>query len=845
MASIRSDRDIVPVNAARGSPSFILTAALLLLTASLLIASRVVNADELDKIVAFNIDAQTLDKALLEFGAQTHVQILFAWDSSRARLRIRELKGRYTGKEALTAILKGTRLIYIAQGNTLEILPLAMAASRRSPRASKSAAQRQADSLNPNVSEAKSPDPVGSNQSAQSGHSVEALGEVMVTAQKYRQSAFDVPISLDVVTAHELQRLNITSLSDLQYDVPGLYVQGGDVYQYIVLRGVSNLSGNGAIVGQYIDEADISAGGYVGQVGYGTGNVQLYDLDRVEVLKGPQGTLYGDGAMGGVIHYITNKPILDHAELSDDISALFTQYGAPSQRIEAMLNAPLVPGSFGVRVAGQFQKDGGWVDEPSADLKNINDRTLTDVRVEALWQPNERFKALATQVIHREAYGIGAGEDSSGNITPVYGVMSPPNGQQSLNLSNLTATLDFASAELLSSSTYLTHTESDYNQSYALTNEVELLDYLPIANHTFSEELRLHSVNDSTWRWIVGGFYKHELDHDDDGSSEYYGSPGPISTASYFYINGQTQQSNTDAAFADASITVLKRLTVGAGARYFQSRFNIVSYGDLLDNRLVFPPSNAREDFTSVDPRFYVEYRETSHVNFYASAAKGFRSGEPNLGLFRGFNPESLWSYDLGTKIRFLGNRLYSNVDVFRANYSNYVGEGLITVNGVPTFGTFNIGAATIKGVDADVTWWVTDRWKISAKGEGVDSKFSSITAGDTGFMLGERVPFVPSETFMGSVERELRWADKPGFAQIDYSQTARVQGFSSAAFQSDVIRFLNFRIGVQWNRNLTLAFFAENLLNDRGYLDPYWNEAAAYRPRPRTFGIDFASTLK
>lgn len=839
MVLIRDVSEGITISPRRGGFRSYVAAALFLVTASLL-ASSAAHAGDLDKIVSYDIAAQTLDKALLQFGAQAHVQIMFACDPSMVRLPTHELKGSYTGKRALAEILAGTRLTYIEQGHTLEILPQASADPSPAARASRSPdAQRPADPPNSSHPVPKSLDPPATDQRSQGGQSPPLIREIIVTAEKYRQPAFDVPLSLDVIGGQELQRLNITSLNDLQYDVAGLYVQGGDVYNYIVLRGVSNLSGNGSLVGEYIDEADISADGYAGQVGYGAGDVQLYDLERVEVLKGPQGTLYGDGAMGGVIRYITNKPAADRYEMSADVSASFTQYGAPSQRTEAMLNTPLIADSLALRIAGQFEHDGGWVDEPAASLKNINDLNLTDVRIEGLWQPIARFNVLATQVIHREAYGIGGGEDAQGNISQVYGVTAPPNGEQSLNLSNVTVTADLAKAQLLSSSTYLKHTEADYNQSFILSGEFELEPYFPVANETLSEELRLHGTSSGPWQWMLGGFYKRY--RDSTAAYAYFGPPGPLSTASYYALKGASEQSTSEAAFADTSLKLLDRLTLGVGVRYYKNRFSEVQQAGFLNNVLAFSPQSAEERFTSTDPRVYLRYRLTSQVNTYASAAKGFRSGEPDLGLLKGFNPESLWSYDLGVKMRFLQSRVQSDVDVFYEEYSDFVGEGLVTAYGIPTFGTFNIGDARIKGLDADVAWWLSDRWRVSTKAEAVDSKFVSITAGDTGFVPGERLPLVPSYTFAGALEREFHWANKPGFAQVNYSQTARVRGVSSPVTESDVIRFLSFKTGVRWNRNLRLEFFAQNLLNDRGYLDPYWNEAAANRPRPRTFGIDFS----
>ena len=799
--------------------SGLIRSATAILVLTCMAAVSVAHAGPLDKISAFDVTAQTLDKALLQFGAQAHVRISFAWNSVDAKRATEPLKGSYTVRAALRRLLKGTHLAYSAAGNTIAIRP-------DTPKRS-AGENRQ--------SEADPPAPDGQ---LRTGMSTYSLGEVVVTAQKYRQRAFDVPISLDVVTAHELRRLSITDLSGLQYDVPGLYVEGDSVRNYVVLRGVSNVSGNGALVGEYIDEADVSADGYAGQVGYGTGDVQLYDLQRVEVLKGPQGTLYGDGAMGGVIRYITKKPALNRYEMNTNVSALVTEYGAPSQRIEAMFNAPIVAGTLGLRIAGSFQHEGGWVDMPAANLKNMNYSDVTDLRIEARFEPASTLQATATQIIHREAYGIGAGENSQGNITPVYGVLAPPNGEQSFSLSNLTMAIDLGPAKLLSSSTYLKHTEANNNQSYVLPGEVDLESYFPVSNETVSQELRVHGTAAGRWQWTVGGFYKHY--RDDSGGSQYFGRPGPLSTAVHYDLLGSTDLSTSTAVFGDTSIKLLRRLTIGVGVRYYKSRFRASSQGALLNNRLAFAPKSAEEDFTSTDPRFYLQYHISAHANMYASAAKGFRAGEPNLGLFMGFNPESLWSYEVGTKVRLLNGRLRPDADVFYEKYSQYVGGGLVTVYGIPTFGTFNIGDAVIKGVDADLAWSFSPGWKIAVKGEVVDARIASIRAMDTGFTPGDRLPLVPRYTFTGLIERGFNWSGLPGFARMYYSQTAPVEGFSTPVTQSDTVRFLNLKVGIRWSSKLEIALLAQNLLNDRGYLDPYWNEGAAYRPRPRTFGIEF-----
>jgi iron complex outermembrane recepter protein len=833
MISLRKKRAGIRTRHTRAASCIFKAAAAL--AVAYFVTTSAAHAGNLDRVFPFDIKAQTLDKALLKFAAQANLRISFNWNSARGNQLTRGLKGNYTGREALATLLKGTRLSYVCQGDTVDVRP---------QRDGRRKSEKRALPADPPESPAPEPGtlaPPLAYRSSTAKPPAPALSEIIVTAQKYRQSAFNVPISLDVVTEQQLQRLNITSLNDLQYDVAGLFVEGGRVNHYIVLRGVSNPSGNGAIVGEYIDDADISSEGFSGQSGYGTGDLQLYDLNRVEVLKGPQGTLYGDGALGGVIRYITNKPALDRTEGSADVSTEFDQYGAPSQRVAAMGNTPVVDGALAIRVAGQSEHQGGWIDEPVAGLKNINSANINEVRVEALWRPIATVKALATQIIHRESYGIAEGEDSHGNITPVFGVTSVPVGNQSFDLSNLTLTADVGPVEILNSSTYFRHTENDYNLSYEIPGAAELLVNLPFASHTFSDELRLQGVKAGAWQWMLGGFYKHELDDDELSSAAYYGpSDQTLAATPKEVVGGEFQQSDSEAAFANGSLRLMRRLIVGAGVRYYENDFRARALGDYINNELVYPRLTAEGHYTSIDPRIYVQYRQSSHVNLYASAAKGFRSGEPNLGLFVGYDPESLWSYEAGAKFRLLDGRLRTDEDAFYEKYSNYVGEGLITVYGVPTYGSFNIGSAGIEGIDVDVTWRISPKWEVGAKGEVVNSKFDSITGSHTDFAVGDRLPLVPSYTFMGSVERDFQWSGRPGFVQVHYSQSGRVDSGISPLVQSDVIRFLGLRTGVRWNANLTLAIFAQNLLNDRGYLDPNWNQGAAIRPRPRTFGLDF-----
>lgn len=798
--------------------------------------SACVLADDLAKY-PIAIPAQNLAGALQELSKQSRTNLIYRPEQVR-NFRTRGLVGTFSARQAAEKLIEGTPLVVSvdATGALLIAAPLPAAASaqaspvadaRKEGKSSSSTGFRLAQ-----VAQAAVTSPTVKSASQRSvGEESSALQEIIVTAQKYSQRAFDVPISLDVISGATLLQHGVTDLSNLQYEVPGLYVDDTGFTQAVYLRGVANSLGNGSMVGTYVDDADLTTEAFAGEEGYDSGDNGLYDLNRVEVLKGPQGTLYGDGSMGGVIRYITNEPVLDRFETSADVAALFTEYGAPSQRIETMINTPLVTGTLGFRIAGILEHDGGWVDEPAASLKNVNDSNLTDVRAEALWEPTAQLTVNAMEIVHRHSYVTGGGEDSSGNITPPFQSTLIPNIEDNSNLSNLTATYDINGARLMSSSTYFTEDEpmhSTFGQetvggaTYGSTTPYQIN-----ADQDFSEELRLVHAGTGPWQWTVGGFYKHFRDSGLFGG-EYFGVEASSLASVPFYPGYSYGDSSTSlAGFANTSVTLFDRLTLGAGARYFKDRETTTTSPP--------PPPLEAATFTSTDPRFYVQYRVSSHVNTYASASKGFRSGGFNDPPAPPYQPEVLWSYDLGSKIRYPTEGLQADVDLFYMNYTNFVTEVLIPT--APFYVDTNSGAARIKGVDADLTWQPVDGWRLGVNTEILSTAFLTATS-ISPYAVGDRLPFAPKYSFTASVDRGFRWEERAGDIELYYYEISRVQ-YRAPLSQSDVLRFLSARTALHWNDDLTLDFFGQNILNDRGEQSPFYPYDQSVRPRPRTFGIE------
>lgn len=657
-----------------------------------------------------------------------------------------------------------------------------------------------------------------------------------MTAEKRAQRAFDVPISLAVITSEDLQRNAITNISDLQFYVPGLWVESSGAERRITINGVSNTYGSGSLVGVYLDDADETPDGFVGTYGYGQFDTRTYDMARVEVLRGPQGTLYGEGSMGGAIHFVTNRPVLTQFEMSSDVAAELTQHGAPSQRIDMMLNTPLVENTLGLRVVGQFEHQGGWIDEPAANAKNYNEQNLVDVRAEGLWRPTSNFTVNLMQIEHRNSYGIDSGEDSSGNYTQTFSQTTIPHGQQSYDLSNATLTYDFSGVRLLSSTTYFNLNDPNIDWSEILPFlGINFQVYFPIFQNSeknTSEELRLSRTEDSAWQWTVGYFYKHFTDATYE--TYYFGlglPPGTDLSALPLTTSSDQEQNKSSSVFADTSYELFKRLTIGAGVRYFRDDVNFSEPGAALQ----------ATRFSSTDPRVYVRYAASENVNVYASAAKGFRPGGFNSQGQPPYEPERVWTYDLGTKMRALENRLTGDLDFYVSNYSNYDIVGQTISN--PSNITRNAGTARIKGVNADLAWRPSDQWSFGISGDYIRARFVSLQVINAAYNVGDPLPATPEYLLVGTLERDFHWLGKPAFARFTYSQVGPSIYFDRAFGEfgfAPVLHLLNFNTGVQWNDSLRLSLYAQNLTNDRGYLDAFEVLNVAPRERPRTLGVEF-----
>jgi iron complex outermembrane recepter protein len=798
---------------------------------------------------ATDIPPQALGSALEELAKDRNFQIVYVTEELRDR-RTQGVIGQFTPVEALTQLLKGTGLTFRSlDERTITIVPIGASVPRlpssRGTSSLTGARPQKEGKAQPSQGfrmaqvaqgTAAGDSAVSSGSEPMGGQSGPALQEVIVTAQKYSQRAFDVPISMTVVGGVDLRVLGITNLEDLQFQVPGMYVDNDGTYMRVTLQGISNVAGAGALVGTYLDEADITS-----EASFGV-DLNSYDLARVEVLKGPQGTLYGEGSLGGTIRYITNKPALDEFRAGADVTALFDQFGAPGDRVEGVVNAPLVVGRFGLRVAAELEHGGGWIDQPAANQKNINSSNLTDARLEGRWEPSGDVTLDLMEVIHRDTSGPVTGENPAGIYTQVFGLTTTPRLVDNYDISNVTLNWTPGPVAVVNSATYFRHYNyaTDVGGAFQFTPPPSAVfqDYETFAstiNESLSDEFRLSNASGADWRWTLGAFYKH-LDEEIPPYLLYFGLPGPAGSplpTPFPYYNDIN--SSAKSAFGDTNYRLLGKLVLGAGLRYFRDDENALPDGNTI---------RQQQTFTSVDPRFYARYGLSSDVNLYASAAKGFRSGGFNGLGDPPYQPEHVWTYTLGSKMRVLDGRMSVDADAFFSNYAQYQIQG-IAPGPNPIDIIRNAGDVRIKGVEAGILWSPSEQWRLGLNGDYVDARLVTVAVIDSAYAVGDPLDYVPRYQLAGSVEREFRWYGKRGFARLDYTQRARAT-FRNRSIgpwyysQSDYMYLLGLHVGINWTENLELGVFAQNLLNDRGYVGTDQIELFAPRQQPRTFGVSF-----
>jgi iron complex outermembrane recepter protein len=499
-----------------------------------------------------------------------------------------------------------------------------------------------------------------------------ALQEVVVTAEKRTATVQSTPISITAITGKDILDRGMNDLSQIVDAVPGVSMRtGGPGQTELEMRGMTSAGGNSSTVGFYLEDTPLSAPASA-QNGKVVIDPDLYDLNRVEVLRGPQGTLYGSGSMGGTVKLVPNAPDPTKFDTSEQLIAGGTDGGSFNHGENAMLNLPLGDGTAALRMVGSYLHNSGWIDriviapgdfpEPTgnfpggrgnvaaapvaADYKGVNDEDLTGMRAELLWKPTDRLTITPSffyQKITQD--GLSAIDSDPGTLANYQPYNEPEPFQDRIDIGALNVQYHFDPFDVTSATSYWTR---DENLRQDGTEQIATVIGVPVyppngfgptqptsleddKSWQWSEELRLTSTGSGPFKWLLGYFYQ-----DFESDWDLY-VPTPDATPLTGTPNGFTQIQPTkilqNAVFGEASYELLPNLTATAGLRRFY--YSGVVY-TAVSGWLSSSGGNNVLNFTTaerdqgVTPKFDLSYQADKDLLLYTTIAKGFRPGGGN-----------------------------------------------------------------------------------------------------------------------------------------------------------------------------------------------------------------------
>jgi outer membrane receptor protein involved in Fe transport len=877
-------------------------------------------ADEVDASIRHftNIPAQDLAPALRTLAKERNFQIVFASQDVQTR-RTPGAVGELTTAEALERLLIGSGLRYeYLDDKTITIVPIAMSPPHKdsaeyeappatAPQAATAPASGAAHDSNnvfrQRVRVAQAEQSAGaSNASAGNETAVE---EIVVTAQKREQSIRDVPLSITAISAGEIDRRRMVGAEDYLRGIPGANQVGSANGPSIVIRGVETSPqiqnfGSGATTATYFGEtpttnsAGLSAGTNI--------DIKLVDIQRVEVLRGPQGTAFGNSSMGGAVRTIPMPASPGQLEAKATVSYSATS-GSGGRNYDGTLvgNIPLIQDKLAIRVVGYEFNDSGFyrnragsdpafqagvvvpygVQAFSRNDDEVGDYEVRGGRIAALYQPVEAFK-LTLSYLRQKSWTDGMPVASSSDyeqdmldVDPAHVVRGKEQGvsDTDVEIANLTGEYDLGSGSLVA--TY-SHTRSStvVAQPFQLYGQGWPMSFFAPSRHRENVgEVRYVSRLDGPLNFLAG-IYAEKLTDRTINSFLWFADP-----ALNFFDPGNPLVGNyldhrelrQKAAFGELSYELTPALTLTGGARAYHYKRHVGT-----DTTGIFFGDTASDDTGKASGSTFrgnLSYQPNKAALIYLGWAQGFRLGKPQPGLPPGrcdldgdgivdgtqisvastkdVNSDDVDSYEIGGKFALLDNRLTIDTAIFRLDWSDIpvtVHAGVQPASCGLTYVT-NAGSARSEGIELQARYQLSQRVRIDFGGSRIRAKLTEDVPAQ-GFSTGDRLP--------GSPKVNANLGIEYGFSVGDYPLSIRADSIYVGSFYGDILATPNLEAGDYVKvdasarlslRNLNIDLFVRNLTNEDAFTfrdtTPSVGEFFGYQLRPRTIGVQFGYTFQ
>jgi len=680
--------------------------------------------------------------------------------------------------------------------------------------------------------------------------------EIIVTAQKREERIQDVPISISVVDQEQILNSGASQLIDYAAYVPGFQVDnaGSPGRSTLSLRGVAPI-GPSATVGIYLDDAPIGSSGIYNRSQVFTLDLLPYDIERLEVLRGPQGTLYGASSIGGLLKYVTVQPRLDRMSVHAGGEIFDIAHGdGLGWGVNFMGSVPIIKDQLAVSASYSRRDTPGYIDNILRGEDDVNDAVQKGGRLAVLWQPADNLQVQLTALRQKtESDNFGVVYETFANDPPAPGAsflstnsQLPEPFHSDFHFYSGRLAYDFGFAELSSTTSYskLEILETA-DASRAFGPIWGGLAIFPASLHQkkFTEEVRLTSASSQRFEWMVGFFYTDE-DNDHQQIVHALDLQGNANAFDPFAIVGLPNKYMEYALFGNATYKFNDRVHLTGGLRWAKNEQTFTqSFAIPLLGLVSGGPGESEEDvFTfSISPQFNI----SRDAMVYARIASGYRPGGPNVAL-PGFpatvDSETVTSYEAGVKASFLDRVVSLDAAVYLLDW-NDLQIGQAFANGIN--GLVNAGTAKSKGFEAALSVYPLPGLTLGANFAYADSECTQTTPNCTD---GDRLPNIPkasgaltanydfplSGTAEGHVGGAFRFVGDRISGAESAPDTIPVDGYST----------LDLNGSVTFDNKWTVRAYVRNLFDTEGRVTS--NRADTVNPgfistvplQPRTIGL-------
>jgi iron complex outermembrane receptor protein len=657
---------------------------------------------------------------------------------------------------------------------------------------------------------------------------------VTVTAQKRTENARDVSSSISVVGSQQLENQHVNSLADLAGSLPGVQIENGGApgRTAISMRGISSLD-VGAVIGTYIDDTPLGSSSSFASASRYQLDLLPYDLERIEVLRGPQGTLYGAGAMGGLVKYVMREP--DMTEFSGRVGGGFAHVDGASGTGwtgRASVNVPLIKNELGFTASLSQNRTPGYIDNAVTGKKGINDVTQQSGRVALAWQPTADVR-LKLSALHQNVDADDIGVILLNPLTqqPIYGerqtgTVLPEAFKNRVNFYAGTLNWDLHWADLTSATSYSStaaHSVKDdtvvYGPVFAgfgYRNGQSAL-YLDLNLRKVTQELRLASKSGGTLEWLGGVFYTHESSKNAQLLTAKSATGAALPGLDPLLTVGLPSTYREAALFGDLTYKFTEQFDVTAGLRRARNEqdhsYAVSGIGATLTG---LKSSNGTSAETVNTWMFSPRYRIGPNNMVYVRVATGYRPGSPNLalpGVPTVVESDRLTNYELGWKTSMLQRKLNINMALYDIRWKD------IQINNTTPQGVAylaNAGTASSRGGEASLSFTPVNTLRLALNGSYTQARLTADAPTLHG-KDGDTLPGIPRWNWSTSADyffmlpagwsghagADYRWIDKRRSSFESNPNSRREDSYQVLGLNADITR------GV-W----TVRAYARNLNN-------------------------------